>query len=424
MNPVALDGPRELGTNGTPARNGNGRPAARRPLRVGMIHFSEFEIDGRLQRQAHALAERGDEVESVCLSRASELRVGTGRIRLHEVRARQLRGGAGSYLYEYARFFGAAYRRLSAIDRLWPLDVVEVHNMPNFLAFAALRPKLRGTPVILNVHDTFAELFATKFGVPMDHRMVRMIEQEERWSSSFADVMVTVTHEARRRLNGRGVGNGRTHVVMNSPDERFFGDPRPPVQIPREGPVDVVYHGGTAERFGVESLVRAVALLGDRVPELRLKVYGSFRGDHRIRALARELAPDRVWVAPEPVPVEHIAEHVSRCHIGVVPTLGDVFTELLLPVKLLEYVHLGIPAVVARLPATEQYFDDSEVRYYEPGSVAGLAEAIAEVRADPDAARERAARAALRLAEFDWKRQREGYLSMIDALVGPRNAVH
>jgi glycosyltransferase involved in cell wall biosynthesis len=419
MNPVALELP-EVASNG----NGNGHRPARKPLRVGMIHFSEFEIDGRLQRQARALAERGDEVESVCLSTPSEIRVGAGRIRLHHVPARQLRGGAGSYLYEYFRFFATAFRRLSAIDRLWPLDVVEVHNMPNFLAFAALRPKLRGAPVILNVHDTFAELFATKFGVGMDHRLVRLVQQEERWSSAFADVMVTVTHEARHRLNGRGVGNGRTHVVMNSPDERFFGAARPPVEMPSEGPVDVVYHGGTAERFGVESLVRAVALLGDRMPEVRLKVYGSFRGDHSVRELARELAPERVWVAPEPVPVERIAEHIGRCHIGVVPTLADVFTELLLPVKLLEYVHLGIPAIVARLPATERYFDDSHVRYYEPGSVEALADAIAEVRSDPVAARERAARASARLAEFNWKRQGAGYLAMIDELVAPRNGSH
>ena len=38
--------------------------------------------------------------------------------------------------------------------------------MPDLLTAAALAPRLRGVPVILNVHDTFPELFATKFGRP------------------------------------------------------------------------------------------------------------------------------------------------------------------------------------------------------------------------------------------------------------------
>ena len=387
-------------------------------MRIGMVHYSEFEIDGRLQRQARALAERGDVVESLCLSRPSETRVGDGLIRLHHVPSRQRRGGPASYLAQYGRFFLSAMRRLSALDRERPFDLIEIHNMPNFLALAALRPKLRGVPVILNVHDTFAELFATKYDVGMDHRLVRLIEQEERWSSAFADVMITVTDEARLHLNRRGVGNGRTRVVMNSPDRRFFGPPRPPVRIPASGEVRVVYHGGTARRFGVETLVEAMALLTDRVPEATLRVYGSFRGDHSVRALAERIAPDRVWVSPDPVPVDRIAERIAGGHIGVVPTLDDVFTQLLLPVKLLEYVHLGIPAVVARLPAIERYFGDDEVRYFEPGSARSLADAIVAVRADRDGAAERALRASDKLATFDWDRQRAVYLALIDELAG------
>jgi glycosyltransferase involved in cell wall biosynthesis len=157
------------------------------------------------------------------------------------------------------------------------------------------------------------------------------------------------------------------------------------------------------------------------VPEATLRVYGSFRGDHSVRALAQRIAPERVWVAPDPVPVERIAEKIAEAHIGVVPTLDDVFTQLLLPVKLLEYVHLGIPAVVAHLPAITRYFGDDEVRYFEPGSAESLADAIAAVRADPEAAVERAARASEKLAGFDWDRQRATYLALIDELAGRDN---
>jgi len=52
----------------------------------------------------------------------------------------------------------------------------------------------------------------------------------------------------------------------------------------------------------------------------------------------------------------------------------------------------------------------------EPGDPASVAAAIEGVRADPGLARRRAARASLRLAEIEWRRQRDGYLALIDEL--------
>ena len=141
--------------------------------------------------------------------------------------------------------------------------------MPDILTAAALVPRLRGTPVILDVHDTFPELFATKFGYPQSHRLVRILELEESLSARLADHVITVTEEARRRLASRGVGRGQSSVVMNSPDERVFGAPRAPVALPAEGPVRVLYHGGLA-------------------PALRRRV-----ADPRDRAAARRARPRR-----------------------------------------------------------------------------------------------------------------------------------
>ena len=91
------------------------------------------------------------------------------------------------------------------------------------------------------------------------------------------------------------------------------------------------------------------------------------------------------------------------------PTLRDDFTELLLPVKLLEYVHMGLPVVASRLPVIERYFGD-DVLLAEPGDAASFAAAIEGVRAAPDSALERARGASERLAQIEWRRQREQYL--------------
>jgi glycosyltransferase involved in cell wall biosynthesis len=405
-----------------PAASPPARLRARRPLRVCMVHYSDFSVDSRIQRQARALAERGDEVHLICLSPAQELRVGAGRIRIHPTSTEKAGGGASAYLRGYLSFFLRALWRVSALDARRPFDVVEAHNMPDFLVLAGLVPKLRGTPVILNVHDTFPELFATTFDSPHAHRVARALRVEESVSAAVADAVVTVTDEARDLLNERGVGAGRTVVVMNSPDERLFGPQRRPRPFPVGGPVRAIYHGGLAPRFGADLLIRTMGDVASSLPELSLRICGTGDAHARLAALAARVAPGRVDLAPEPVPLRLIASELERANLGVVPTRRDHFTELLLPVKLLEYVHMGLPVVAPRLPVIERHFGDEEVRFFAPGSQASLAEALEACVADPAAAQERARRAGERLKAFTWAHQREAYLGLVDGLCSERAA--
>ena len=381
-----------------------------------MVHYSDFHIDSRIQRQARALAERGDEVDLVCFSPADELRVGEGLIRIHEVPGEKARAGARAYLEGYGRFFAHALWKVSRLAARNRFDVVEAHNMPDFLVFAGALAKLRGAATILNVHDTFPELFATKFELPEQHRVVRLLRLEESLSARMADAVIVVTREAGELLNGRGVGVGQTSVVMNTPDERLFGPQREPAAPPADGPLRALYHGGLAPRFGVELLIGAVGRLGETLPRLSLRVCGTGSEQAALAALGERLAPGRVDVAPKPVPVELIPQELEAAQIGVVPTLRDDFTEHLLPVKLLEYVHMGLPAIAPRLPVIENYFGDDDLRYFEPDSERDLAAAIADVCDDPGAAQARAARASARLAEIDWSKQRAAYLGLVDRL--------
>lgn len=396
---------------------------SRLPLRVAMIHLSDFVLDSRVQRHARALAERGDEVHLICIGERRQLRVGAGSIHVHPVNARKARGGAGTYIRSYSSFLARALARVSALDLRLRFDVVEAHNMPDLVVAAALVPRLRGTPVVLDVHDTFPELFATKFPNPRQRLAVRILELEEWGCAAFSSRVVAVTEQARKRLSTRGVGVEKTTVVMNSPDERVFGPPRPPVRWPLREPLRILYHGGLAPRFGVDTLIRAVGLLSEetsamqQAPAVELRVCGSGEERERLAALAHELAPGRVDVAREPVPFERIPGELERAHIGVVPTLHDRFTELLLPVKLLEYVHMGLPVIASRLPCICDYFsEDEDLRMFTAGDPHELAAALRELSLDPSAARERAVRASARLQPIAWERQRDRYLALVDEL--------
>ncbi len=390
---------------------------SRRPLRIAMIHLSDFSLDSRIQRQARALAERGDEVHLICIGEPDRIELGEGTIHVHPVGAEKAGGGPLSYVAGYGGFLARAAWRLARLDARLRFDLIEAHNMPDMLTAAALIPKLRGVPVILNVHDTFPELFATKYARPPGDVLERALELEERLSARLASRVVTVTDQARLRLEARGVGVGRTTVVMNSPDERVFGPARASRPFPADGPMRIIYHGGLAPRFGVESLIESMRRLRSTAPRLELRVCGSGEDRDRLAALAREIDPVRIEVSPEPIPFALIPDELEAAHIGVVPTLHDRFTELLLPVKLLEYIHMGLPVVASRLPGITERFSEQDLLTFTPGDPGDLAQALERLCGDQSAAAARAAHAHTRLVEITWERQRERYLALVDELV-------
>ena len=393
-----------------------GRKARGDRLRVGMVHYMDFHVDSRLQRLAFALAESGAEVHVVCLSDPVIIPRGEGTIHLHRAAGEKRRGSPLAFVWGYASFLAGAFRKLTGLHRARPLDVVSIHNAPDFVTFAALVPKAAGTPIVFDVHDPFPDLFASTYELEMSHPLVRLLGLVERVSASLATTVVTVHREARERLESRGVGGGKhIPVFLNTPAEEVFGPQRDVVRVPEEGPLRVVYHGGLAPRYGVESLVRAFGL-AECPSRARLEVHGLFEGLQDIKTLAREVAPERTFVADAPTPFEQIPELLTGAHVGVVPPLLDAFTEIVLPVKLFEYIHMGLPVVVSRLPAIEQYFDDSHVYYVTPGSSDEIAAAIAAIAADPAEAGRRATAAAVRLDEFAWRRQRQEYVTLFRGL--------
>jgi glycosyltransferase involved in cell wall biosynthesis len=393
---------------------------AARPLRHCMIVDNTWP-DVRVEREARALVARGHHVDVICAARAggeprTELVDG---VHVRRVPVRRRRGsGLAVQLFEYVSFTFWAAAELLRLQLQRRFDVVQVHNVPDFLVLAALPAKATGTPVLLDLHDLMPEFFASRFDGRLDSAAVRLVAVQERLSRRMADAVITVTEDWRATLVARGADPRTTSVVLNSPDEGLFARRDP--KTAANDPIVVVYHGTITYRYGIDLLVRAFAIARERVP-MRLLLHGRGELVPDVRRLIDELGlADVVTLSTETVPAVELARLISTADIGVVPNRNDVFTDGILPTKLMEYAALGIPSVVSRSAATTTYFTDDMVRHVEPGDVGALADAIVELATDAELRRSLATNAQRFTEAHPWAAEAARYVSLVEGLAEAR----
>lgn len=372
---------------------------------VCMIAYTDYKIDARVRREAETLASHGFRV--ICLTTRGESLPATfvlDGVEIRELAVPKYRGkSTRAYLGSYVRFLLAASAACIGLLRKGELDVVHAHNIPDFLVLAGLVPRLAGRRVVLDVHDSVPETFATKFSG--NALIWKALCLEERLSALFAHKVICVNQPQQDALVARGIPRSKTFVSMNVPDPRIFtaGSGR---QQSADGTFNLVYHGTMVERLGVDLVIRAVAKLQNEIPALRLHLWGHGDDLPAFQRLASELGVDqKVLFVPKGFPLHELPQRLRSMDLGVVGNRRNVATDLMLPVKLMEYVSLDIPVVAPRLRTISHYFSDRMVAYYEPGDVDSLAAAIRRAFGDPDGRRAQTEAAAGFLDSYGWQKR-------------------
>jgi glycosyltransferase involved in cell wall biosynthesis len=386
-----------------------------------MIVYTKYATDARVRREAETLASNGFRV--ICLTNREGPEARTyvlGGVEVQELGVPKYRGKShAAYIGSYVRFLGAASAACLRVQRAGRLDVVHVHNLPDFLVFAALLPRLRGAKVVLDVHDSIPETFASKFSDGAIRW--RALCLEEKLSALVAHRVICVNHPQRDTLVARGLPASKTFVSMNVPDPRIFSLKSTEKPVRDAGPLNLVYHGTMVARLGVDLVIQAVHALRGRIPGLQLHLWGGGDDLDSFRALAGRLnVLDCVHFRPDGYPLEELPARLDAMDIGVVGNRRSVAGELMLPVKLLEYVALGIPVVAPRLNTIAHYFADDMVSYFEPDDVGSMADAIYRLHSQPDLRREQPSRAGGFLREHGWDRQGPELVSFYERLIAQR----
>jgi glycosyltransferase involved in cell wall biosynthesis len=391
----------------------------RRPARIAVVRQFYFPLDTRVRREVDALLDEGHQVEVFCLARSGEpLWERRGALTIWRLPFRHRRGPALAYLFEHAAFVIVAGVLVGIRHLRRRFDVVQANSIPDTVVFAALVPRLTGARVLLDLHECMPEFMATRFGRTPSSPFVRLVAAMEQASIRFAHRTITCTQQMREAFIGRGADPARMVVVHNSSDERIFR-PAPGPEAARDGGgFRLICHGSIEDRYGLDTVIRAVALLRNALPDLGFDVYGEGSQREELVALARELGvEDRVRFSDGFVGLEELVWAIGHADAGVVAMKRDEFRDLTHCNKMFDFFSMRRPAIVSWTRSVAAYFDDNAVEFFRADDPADLAQAIRRLHDDPQRRAALVEGAARENEPYRWPRQRQVYLSVIDDVV-------
>jgi glycosyltransferase involved in cell wall biosynthesis len=301
-------------------------------------------------------------------------------------------------------------------------NVIIAYNMPDFLVFAAVIPRILGAKVVLDVLDPSPELMAAKSSGRNGRLLYHLASIQERISAAFSNHVITVGWPFEERLKSRGVPSRKLSLVLNSADPRLFPASRrcpPPSWAPGfDGPYIIMYYGTIAERNGLDTAVRALALALPRAPRLRLDIMG--RGEYlpEVLKLAESLGIANHVTFAEPCPSERIVDFILHGDAGIIPYRLDGFAELVSPTKAYEQAWMQRPMIASDTVAIRSMFRPGSLLLCDPNSPESFADAMVQLCENRELQRTLIERAAEDYVPYRWEQVSVEYQALLAALSG------
>jgi glycosyltransferase involved in cell wall biosynthesis len=390
-------------------------------LHICMVAYAFYESDNRVMRYAETLAKEGHDVEVFALQDGcypTEEVMGGVKVRRLQARVKNEKSRL-AYLWPILSFLWRSFYRVSVNDLGRRYDLVHVHSVPDFLVFSALLPRLRGTPVILDIHDILPEFYGGKFGVGKDSLIFRILCWTEWVCAKFSSHVIIANHIWRERLLSRSVGEDKCSVVMNSPDRSIFYPSETP--LPKRDRFVLLYPGSLNWHQGVDIAIRAFAKISEQVPFADFHIYGQGPSQGQLLLLIEELGLDGRVVLHEIKKLREVPGMMENADLGIVPKRKENFGNEAFSTKILEFMAMKVPVVVSDTRIDRYYFDDSIVRFFEGGNDDDLACCMLDLIQHPEKRQALVTNASEFVAKNDWTVKKYEYLALVQRLTSAQN---
>ena len=179
----------------------------------------------------------------------------------------------------------------------------------------------------------------------------------EKWSVNHANDGSVWVDEAKERIERLGANPSHIHVVSNTINPEHFNFPQPQRD---DSFLTLVYGGGVNYHRGIQTVIEAMPMLTEKIPNIRLWIIGPGSYLEKLRNLTRELDVAKHVEFFGWMPLKELLMHVSRADIALIPHIKSPHTDSTIPHKLFQYMYAGIPILTSDCAPLERIVQETE----------------------------------------------------------------
>lgn len=214
---------------------------------------------------------------------------------------------------------------------------------------------------------------------------------------------------------------GYYNIIPNGIDPEHFSRDTAPLEVFRDGKLNILFVGRQEKRKGLKYLLGAYRRLKERFPGIRLIVVGPEENrlvENYERLVYDTELKDVCFVGF--VPYEELPRYYNAAHIFCAPSTGKESFGIVL----LEAMAAARPIVASRIPGYATVVEDGKEGFLvEPSHEVALAEALARLLTDEALRQRMGALGRLKAEQYGWERVSRSVMNYYETLLAEHQQV-
>lgn len=368
-------------------------------MNILMVLDNEFTGDLRVENEVMSLSQAGHKIYVLCFNHgtkeAHEDFHGAKiiRIPISLFRKNKMKGFTSTIIDPYTPYWAG---KIVPIVKKYDIQALHMHDLYMLgAAFLAQKRLKYPIPIIGDLHENYPEAlkhyqFTKKFPGKYLISIKKWEKTEIEWIKK-ADFAITVIEEAVERYVKLGIAKEKLKVVANyvNEDEFLNVENDPTITSKFKDNYVLTYAGGFDLHRGLESVIKSLPLVKEKIPELKLVLIGDGRTSQQLKELVEKLNVSSMvsfegWQAPQKLPA-----YLSISNAGLIPHLKTKHTDNTIPHKLFQYMLLQKPVIATNCDPLVRILNSSRAGLiYESNQEEDLAQQIIRLHQNDEMATE------------------------------------
>lgn len=286
-------------------------------------------------------------------------------------------------------------RQVLQYIRKQQIDILQGEQEIASLACTFLRNELK-IPIVSDLHGLLPEELVLSGCIkPNSSPWIGTVSIVEKILSS-SNVTTVVSEEMKRYLK-ENYSNNSTSKIEIIPNA---SSPRERVRRPNMKPRRLVYAGNLDYWENLELLIKSMTYLKNS--DLEVYIIGSGRLEAQLKSLAASMNVSPIfWSRIHRI---RLFNFLTTCDVGLVPSTNDITRQVASPIKLFDYLSIGLPVVTVKVGGWSKIVDGNHVGIVTELDPRNFAEGILTLLDDPDELNECGQRALELIRDkYNWK---------------------